>query len=431
MREFVSEGRQPYAFSLAFHPDGELLIAGCGSGHGPADLMLIDSVNQTTNLRPSGHETAVYDVSFSPDGRSLVSCGPLYVRVVDAQSFEDRFPPLNIPTAYNAKYSPDGKRIVTACEDATVRIWDSLTGMEAISLNRGRVAGAFSIDISDDGRSIVAQFQPGFWKESLAIWTSVKHPDETSSPYESMEASLRGLNPRSPDWRYRVRVARALADRLTEGGQLKEDEKSSYLAGLIDRQSREAPGAVGDYAAFFDRCKHLATSRQVWRIAGPFGGGPNRLGLDQRFPPEESTNPGGYDGPRGHTPWLTRTVYEGDYVDLLRIHPESFNVVAYALTHVSSAIEQDVVFRFGSDDGAKIWLDDKLIYDNDSLRPLVSLDLADRLSTQKLAPGMHKLLIKVENALSEWGFAIDAETPDGLPAVLDWSAMPPDTGLPN
>jgi WD40 repeat protein len=39
-RRSVYELRQSFPHSVAFSPDGRLLIVGCGNGYGPAEIML-------------------------------------------------------------------------------------------------------------------------------------------------------------------------------------------------------------------------------------------------------------------------------------------------------------------------------------------------------------------------------------------------------
>jgi WD40 repeat protein len=55
---------------------------------------------------------------------------------------------------HSASFSPDGKRIVTAGEDRTVRVWDAQTGTELLTLER-HVGAAFSASFSPDGTRIV------------------------------------------------------------------------------------------------------------------------------------------------------------------------------------------------------------------------------------------------------------------------------------
>ena len=53
-----------------------------------------------------------------------------------------------------AAFSPDGRRIVTASEDGTARVWDSETGRE-LDVLKGHIGAVYSAAFSPDGRRIV------------------------------------------------------------------------------------------------------------------------------------------------------------------------------------------------------------------------------------------------------------------------------------
>jgi WD40 repeat protein len=90
---------------------------------------------------------------------------------------------------YSAAFSPDGKRIITGSADGTVRIWDTQTGRETLSIvddgtakawnytqvryqaNEGvRMAPFYAVAFSPNGKRIVAA---GFSQVAF-VWFSDK-----------------------------------------------------------------------------------------------------------------------------------------------------------------------------------------------------------------------------------------------------------------
>ena len=67
---------------------------------------------------------------FSPDGKRIVTASQdKTARVWDAQSGQPLTEPLKHDNKVNsAQFSPDGKRIVTASDDNTARVWDAQSG---------------------------------------------------------------------------------------------------------------------------------------------------------------------------------------------------------------------------------------------------------------------------------------------------------------
>ena len=57
---------------------------------------------------------------------------------------------------YSVKFTPDGKSVVSAGEDQTIRVWDKATGKELLRLegHEGEVTG---IAVSPDGKLIASQ----------------------------------------------------------------------------------------------------------------------------------------------------------------------------------------------------------------------------------------------------------------------------------
>jgi WD40 repeat protein len=73
-----------------------------------------------------GHTEAVVDLKFSPDGKRVVTAsGDNTARLWDAETgTEIAALKAHEGAVLSAAFSPDGKRVVTASEDKTARLWD-------------------------------------------------------------------------------------------------------------------------------------------------------------------------------------------------------------------------------------------------------------------------------------------------------------------
>jgi WD40 repeat protein len=110
-------------------------------------------------------------------------------------------------------YSPDGRTLVTASDDGTVRVWDLSTRREQAVL-RGHFAQVVSLAISPDGRMIASG--SGDWQKpkqsgELKLWdavagTCIADLKGHSGPVFSLAFSPDGQTPQRQPARHRLRA---------------------------------------------------------------------------------------------------------------------------------------------------------------------------------------------------------------------------------
>ena len=112
-------------------------------------------LSQTYRLNLNGHKGAVTCARYSPDGKRLASASnDKTVKVWDVVTGQETLTLKGHPeTVISVAFSPDGTRLTSAGYDGTVKVWDATTGKETRTFTlKGHSSYVFSVAFSSDGK---------------------------------------------------------------------------------------------------------------------------------------------------------------------------------------------------------------------------------------------------------------------------------------
>jgi outer membrane protein assembly factor BamB len=159
--EFV--GHTNKVFSAAFSPDGKTLATGSAD----QTVRLWDVATRRQRAVLEGHADAIWCVAFSPDGKTVASASAdRTAKLWDADTGKERGTLKgHEDEVRTVAFSPDGKTLATGSADWTVRLWDLNTQKERAVLNRHR-GGVQSVAFTSDGNTLAS----GSLDETVKLW---------------------------------------------------------------------------------------------------------------------------------------------------------------------------------------------------------------------------------------------------------------------
>jgi len=195
--------------------------------------------------------------------------------------------------------------------------------------------------------------------------------------------------------------AKYIALKLLRENALEIFKLKRHSRGAENIPALNRPGRLNDWWRI-----HNSTQGMVrdWMVIGPF---PFADGLDGVHPPESELQfERAYAGVNSTINWQkVKTGPEG-YVNFISLFSKDNAAegdmvgMAYAYTGIFSPEDREITLTLGSNDGAKVWLNGEVIYNEHVGRSAIADQVFLRVRLKK---GSNTILAKVENLGASWG----------------------------
>ena len=181
-------------------------------------------------------------------------------------------------------------------------------------------------------------------------------------------------------------------------------------AGVVKVSATEPNGKVSEATVTVGPASLADGVMRHWLILGSFPNADNKALQAETIPGEKNIQPD-HGTKVGELSWQSLYAANG-IIDFVANLTPNTNVVAYAHVYLRAEADIDAIAVFGSDDGIRVWLNGKIIDDESVIR---GLNVEGVKIPIKLVKGWNRLLVKVDQGMGGWAFAMKLTKPDGKP----------------
>jgi WD40 repeat protein len=220
---------------LDFSADGSMLAAAAGQRNGPG-VVHVWNTHTWEPIFVVPEDRAATCVAFSPDGHSLAvgtQRGDIVIVIVDipSQTTTRRWPS-GKGAVFGVTWTPDSQRVVGACANGAIKVWDAKSGELQAALDIWKTDGiddpglrghsdrnVWNLAVTSDGKTLLS----GGWNDTTRVWSletlelihSFAGEDESTQGVELTPDERHFLTAGLGTGQVRIRETRSLRERVT------------------------------------------------------------------------------------------------------------------------------------------------------------------------------------------------------------------------